>query len=310
MQFDTPWAETLPPGLSRLHGLARALTELPVRPGQQVRVWASVPTTNLAVATATLGALSVAALCDGCRHDDLADGAPVSAYVNGRFEDTTVHLDVGTVRYSGVKLAADRAVLRRLPDRFPERRPARLDAALREHVACAHGCDPTLAGWRLAEVSGHPVVIVGEPRAAVADMDALAGHTGAATLPAWAASACIDDWYRRPVLMTGPMPDLRERAWLRDVRPRLILITTAAAAASNVPWPDVPVLSLLSRRSPSAVPAADRVHEQFDGPPAAGLSARLASALRPGNGLEIHSAVVSTALATSVAAEVDDEVIW
>jgi len=302
-------AATLPSGLSHLYALAAALAAAPVVAGEQLRTWVTVPTRQLAISAATLGAISAPCRCDQCQHAALEVGVRVCVYLGPKHVDTVLVEAGATLRYGGVSIPAARATAYRLPKDFPQDRPAtRLDEPMRVALAAAYGCPRDLAGHELLAASAHPVLLVGEPATARADLSALAARTAQPHVDAWTANGDIDQWYRRPVLTTGSTPTAERHPWLADVRPRLVITTRAADATAPTPWPHVPVLSLLSRRSPSVVTAAD-LAALTPGRPATGLPDALIRALRPGNGLEII-ATLTPAAAAPAADDANPEDLW
>ncbi|TFH74080.1 hypothetical protein [Cellulomonas sp. HD19AZ1] len=266
-----------------------------------------MPTSRLAVAATTLGALSATPGCDGCFHADVQVGHRAVAYVDRRFEDTTVTQITDThIRIKSL-IPRSTAPAPRLPDGFPDRNAVRLTDEDRDELARAYVRDPLLVGHEHVRASIHPVIVVGLPervRDDLASWRQLPGSDRHAVRRAM--TATVDDWYRAPVLPIGVMPSLARRPWLVQVRPRLVITTTTAAALAATPWPEVPVLSLLSRRSPSTVVAAELI-QQMHTTPATPTEDHLRAALTPGHGLEIHAAHLPTDQPMPVTGDDTDE---
>ena len=283
----------LPRALEHLMGLARALAS-PTGAQDGLRAWVTVPTSRLAIGASVLGALSATTCCDACFHADLHAGDHVAVYVDSKFQDTQlseITMD-DKFRYAGIRIPRRIATVYRLPDDFPaDRHAALLSADDKLSLADAYQCVPDLAGHRHLRASGHPVLVVGHPERTGDDLRAWAPLAGERDQVRRADAADIYHWYRAPVLTTGGSPTLIRRPWLTQVRPRLVITTTTSAALAPTPWPDVPVLSLLSRRSPSSVAAADLAHQMRTTPVT--VDGRLGIALRPGHGLEIFAAHVA-----------------
>lgn len=286
---DAARTVALPHALEQLSGLARALAS-PTGLPTGLRAWVTVPTSRLAVAATTLGALTGSPKCVGCFHADLQVGHRAVAYVDRKFEDATVTQITEThIRIKSL-IPRSTATAPRLPDVFPDRHAVRLTEQDRTQLARAYGCDPSLAGHEHVRASIHPVIVVGLPERTREDLESWLQIPGTDQHAVHrATTATVDDWYRAPVLPTGVMPSLARRSWLTQVRPRLVITTTTAAALAATPWPDVPVLSLLSRRSPSTVVAAELI-QQMHATPVAPVADHLRAALTPGHGLEIHAA--------------------
>jgi hypothetical protein len=282
----------LPRALEHLMGLARALAS-PTGAQDGLRTWVTVPTSRLAIGASILGALSATTRCDGCFHADLHAGDRVAVYVDSKFQDTELSeiTREGQFRYAGVRIPCQRASVYRLPVEFPaDRHAGLLSAEDKLLLADAYQCVPDLAGHRHLHASGHPVLVVGHPERTRDDLRAWTPLAAQRSQVRRAAATDIDDWYRSAVLTTGTSPTLTRRPWLTQVRPRLVITTTTSAALAPTPWPDVPVLALLSRRSPSSVHAADLAHQMRTTPVT--VDGRLGLALRPGHGLEIFAAYV------------------
>lgn len=280
----------LPHGLEHLRGLARRLVAHSTVPDEHLRVWVTTPTSALAAGAAVLGALDAAVTCDGCSHADVHEGDRVAVYAKRKFLDTIlVGVTADRYTYEGSSILRSTATVYRLPAAFPDnRRATELSDQTRADLAGAYRCTQDLAGHRHMRASAHPVVVIGGPESAQMDITAWGTLTGDRTVTGRARCGDVDDWYRNPVLTAGSMPTRGHNPWLAEVRPRLVITTTTTAALAPTPWPDVPVLALLSRRSPSAVGAADLAHQVHSEP--AVMDGRLGLALLPGHGLEIVAA--------------------
>lgn len=298
----------LPHALDHLTGLARALAT-PAGLPDGLRTWVTIPTSRLGISASIIGALAAEPGCAGCFHADVRVGDHVVAYVDRRFEDTRLLEITDTFFRHRTRIPRATAPAPRLPDNFPERPFSRLADDERTRLAAAYGCQEPMAGHQHIRASLHPVVVVGLPDRTQCDLtvwDQIPGIDRRAVLRATAGD--VDDWYRAPLLTVGSMPSLVRRPWLAQVRPRLVITTTNAAALAATPWPDVPVLSLLSRRSPSTVPTAELIQQMPTTP--AVIAGRLGLALRPGHGLEIHAAYLAATQAMPVTDDDSDEEDW
>lgn len=310
MSTGVAQATTLPRALEHLTGLARRLAA-PTGLPDGLRTWVTAPTSRLAIAASVLGALEAQVTCNGCFHNDIHVGNRVAAYYDRRFDDRTLVAVSDTDVHYGTQIPRSTAPAPRLPDDLGKRNARRLTDDRRDHLADAYQCDPSLAGHRHVRASIHPVVVVGLPERTEHDLRAWWHLPGADQRAVQRAKAGdVDDWYRETVIAAGPMPSLARRPWLTQVKPRLVITTTTAAALAATPWPDVPVLSLLSRRSPSTVAAAELIQQMRTTPAVA--SARLATALMPGHGLEIHAAHLPVDQPMPVAGDDtdDEELEW
>jgi hypothetical protein len=279
----------LPAGLAQLRQLAGALMSVAVPDG--LRVIVTCPTTRFAAAAAALGALDADPGCDGCLHEQLADGERVSAYLDGRFADKVL-LRAGQeeLDFGGHRLASNRDSVHRLPFGFPERHDQRLDPELRQQLMLDLGCPPAAVGFRHSARCTHPVLIVGEPTAVRDDAAVLAALHPDAHLPARLnIGTRLDAWYRHPVLAVGGLPRADADGWLDEMRPRLVVFagSTGWLVSWRGRWPDVPQLVLLSRRSPAAAEAAAAIAVAGWAVPEAGILNLPGGVLEPGAGLEI-----------------------
>lgn len=241
-QSEETTGAVLPSGLAHLRDLATALASAAAPPpGQQLRVWVTVPTSQLAAAAAALGATTALMDCTRCQHANLATGARVAVYADRKFRDAVLTECGPMLAYAGVRIPADRATVYRLPEAFPaDRRSSHLDDAARARLASAYACRPDEAGHRHLAASAHPVVVVGDPTSYCADADTLAEATGCPQFAAHSQCGGIDQWFRHPVLTTGVRPtSLGPQSWLANVRPRLVgslAVPSVVVSGARKPW--------------------------------------------------------------------------
>lgn len=270
--------------------LAEQLTITGLGAGPNLRVVVTVPTLRLAGVWAALGSTLSPAQCHDCEHAKLERGAQVAHWASGWLKDS--RLDAASddeLRFDGIRLRGNRDSVHRLPADFPERRDTRLPDDVRPELAQALGCAESVVGQRLSAACAHPVVVAGEPGTFRADVDLLsAASTSLHARGRLLAGARLQDWFRYPVLLMGAIPDRDDVPWAAALRPRLVVITGSAGwvASSRRNWPDVPVLVLLSRRSPAAADAAASLKERGWAPPAV-VPAALDPLLRPTKGMEV-----------------------
>lgn len=285
----------LPAGLRRLQELGYSLACLQLSRERNLRVVITVPTLRMAGVVAALGAVLADVACRDCGHRNLAVGKQVAGFVSGKgFVDGTLDgIDVDGLRFAGITLTGNRDSVHRLPAGFPERGDTPLSGGLRAERAAALGCSPELIGHRQSARCAHPVVVVGEPSVFREDVDCLA--TTASNLHI---SARLDtghglhDWFRHPALLMGTIPGPDEAPWAADLRPRLVIFTGSAGwnGSWRSHWPDVPVLALLSRRSPRACETAATI-AAAGWPRAAALPPHIRWLAAPGDGLEVLSVI-------------------
>lgn len=282
-------AEVLPAGLRHLHCLAQALTCLETASARNLRVIITVPTPQLAGVVVTLGATLVNRLCRDCPHTRLEVGARVTGWLSGEFIDASLdRMSDEELMFAGVHFRGDRGSVHRLPEGFPERSRWRLPDELRREVAEALKCNPEIAGQRLSASAAHPVVVVGEWSTFLKDVDLLAKASPVLHVRGRMHSGRLEEWFRHPVLTERTIPQPERIPWARELQPRLILFTGSAAWArsSRSVWPNVPIILLLSRRSPAASRVASVI--SVSGWPAPrNLPPTLVSLLKPTAGLEI-----------------------
>jgi len=303
-----PAVRPLPAGLRRLRALATALTAAQPDLERDLRVVVTVPTLRLAGVVAALGSVLTPVDCTGCTHTDLTPGARVAYVESGRFTDATLTaVSDREISFGGFRLVKHFDAVHRLPDGFPDSRvAARMPDDTRAAVAAALGCSPDVAAHRHSARCTHPVVVAGEPGAFADDLAALDTAGLALHLRGRLdAGRRLDDWFRHPVLAMSTIPDLTDVPWAAALRPRLVILTGSAgwAASCRRIWPQVPVLALLSRRSPAAVETAGLIATSGWPAPEA-FPASLAPLLQPAAGLEILTRLEPTAV------DEDGEVLW
>lgn len=279
-----------PAGLLHLRRLAEQLTIAGPGVGRNLRVVVTVPTLRLAGVAATLGSALAPVECRGCEHAKLERGVRVAGWVSGWFTDSRlVAVSDDELMFAGIRLRGNSDSVHRLPTDFPQRRDTRLPDDVRQEIAQAHGCSEGVVGQRLSAAAAHPVVVAGEPSTFRADVDLLsAASTSLHLRGRLFAGAHLHDWFRYPVLLMGAIPDRDDVPWVAALRPRLVVITGSAGwvTSSRRNWPDVPVLVLLSRRSPAAVDVAALLKASGWVAPAV-VPPALGPLLRPTVGLEV-----------------------
>lgn len=279
-----------PAGLLHLRRLAEQLTIAGPSVGQNLRVVVTVPTLRLAGVAAALGSALAPVECRDCEHAKLERGVRVAGWVSGRLTDSPlVAVSDDEVMFGGIRLRGNRDSVHRLPAEFPERRDTLLADDDRHKVAEALGCPEAVVGQRLSAASAHPVVIAGEPSTFRADVNLLSEASTSLHLRGRLfAGAHLRDWFRYPVLLMGAIPDRGDMPWVATLRPRLVIITGTAGwlPSSRRNWPDVPMIVLLSRRSPAAANAAALLRASGWPAPAA-LPATLRPLLQPTAGLAV-----------------------
>lgn len=301
-----PEAAGLPAGLLHLRRLAHELTRLRAGAPRNLRVVVTVPTLRIAGVAAALGSALAESPCHECAHTQLEPGAPVTGWASGKFIDSVLtEITDDMLRFGGIGLRGNRDSVHRLPDGFPERREWRLPDDVRADVAAALGCSEGVAGQRLSASAAHPVIVAGEPGAFRTDVDELAAASvGLQLRGRLHAGSHLHDWFRHPVLLMGAVPDPGQAPWAKELRPRLLVITGSAGwvGSSRRNWPDVPVLVLLSRRSPAACDAAALLCASGWSPPDT-VPHGLVPLLRPAPGVEVLCRVEPDGAA-------DDEDLW
>lgn len=289
-----------------LRWLANELARLDHVVTQNLRVVVTVPSSRLAGVVAALGAAVAAVPCRDCFHTRLEPGARITGWVSGKFVDACLtEMTDDLLRFGGIGLRGNRDTVHRLPDGFPARQEWRLPDELRTEVAAALGCAEGVAGQHLSASAAHPVVVAGMPSAFREDVDTLAAASVGLHLHGRVhAGGHLHDWFRHPVLLMSSIPEPEEVPWATDLRPRLVVVTGAAGwvSSSRRNWPDVPVLVLLSRRSPAACEVASLIGASGWAAPES-LPATLTQLLHPASGLEVLSRIEPHVPA-------DDEDLW
>jgi hypothetical protein len=289
-QTVEPMAGSYPAGLLYLRRLAEQLTGTGPGAGRNLRVVVTVPTLRLAGVVAVLGSALAPVECRDCEHAKLERGVRVAGWVSGRLTDLRlVAVSDDELNFGGFRLRGNRDSVHRLPAGFPKRGDTRLPDDDRQEVAQALACAKDVVGQRLSAAAAHPVVVAGEPGTFRTDVDLLSeASTSLHPRGRLFAGAHLHDWFRYPVLLMGAIPDRDDVPWVAELRPRLVVIPGSAGwvASSRRNWPDVPVLVLLSRRSPAAVGAAALLKASGWAAPAR-VPAALGPLLRPTAGLEV-----------------------
>jgi hypothetical protein len=284
----------IPTGLIRLREVSQCLTESACNVERNLRILVTVPTLRLAGAVAALGSVLAEDACRGCAHQYLEAGARISAWASGRFVDATLsYIDDQEACFGGLRLRGKRDSMHRLPSGFPERADARFPDEIRADVAAGLACTLGIAGQRHSARCPHPVIVAGEPKAFRDDVEALAAcdtrlHIRGRLDPGHG----LTDWFRHPVLRVHAIPELSEAPWAAELRPRLLIVRGSVGwmASSRRLWPGVPILALISRRSPAGCEVAATIRA-FGWPRAIALPPALSDLLRPGHGLEVSAYV-------------------
>jgi len=228
--------------------------------------------------------------CSDCEHTWLECGVQVACCRSGLLTDQRLDdLRDGELRFGGLRLRNNRDSVHRLPAGFPERRDTRLSDVARREIAAAYGCPEESSGHRLSAASAHPVVVAGEPSAFLADVDLMfPACTSPGVRGRLLAGKHLRDWFRYPVLVMNAIPRFDDEPWVSALRPRLVVIAGSAAwvASSRSNWPEVPILALLSRRSPAAAEVASLLTTSGWAAPSQ-LPSPLRQLLRPQAGLEM-----------------------
>lgn len=234
-----------------------------------------------------------------CDHQNLTVGNRVAGFVSGKFVDGTLSgIDVDGLRFAGIKLTENCDSVHNLPAAFPERGDTSLSAELRAELAAMLGCSPGVVGHRQSARCAHPVVVAGEASAFREDVDCLADAASSLRIGVRLDTGHgLRDWFRHPVLVMSTIPGPDEALWAAALCPRLVILTGSAGwiGSWRGHWPDVPVLALLSRRSPGACETAATI-AAAGWPRATALPPHVRRLLAPGVGLEVLSVVEPASL--------------
>jgi hypothetical protein len=266
----------------------------------------TVPTLRMAGVAAAFGAALADVACRDCDHQNLIVGKRVAGFVSGKFVDGTLSdIDVGGLRFAGITLTENRDSVHNLPAAFPERGDTSLSDELRAELASTLECSPGLVGHRQSARCAHPVVVAGEPSAFREDVTCLANSASNLRIGARLDTGHgLHDWFRHPTLVMGTIPGPDEALWAAALRPRLVILTGSAGWSGSWRgrWPEVPVLALLSRRSPGACETAATI-AAAGWPRAAALPPHVRRLLAPGDGLEVLDVVEPASVSS-------DEELW
>ena len=263
MGNDDP-GRALPAGLAKLQRISTALAGVShTGPGRGLRAVVSVPHLRLATAVAALGARVGRQSCQGCPHLRRLPGSRVACYLDGAYTDATlIAADHAQLRVGGMTLTRNLDSVHALPEGFPDRTRSIPSPGLRDAAAQLWNVSAAVAPFRQSAASAHPVVVAGQTAAFAADVELLAVasdrvHAGARL----DFGRAVYDWFRHPVLVVSHLPGPAEAPWAAALDPALVVVAGAASwrRSWRWTWPDVPVLTLLPRRSATVAEVAETV---------------------------------------------------
>lgn len=210
------------------------------------------PSAAYFAATTSLTALELPA---STAEEIAVSGSRVATIVGNEFRDVTFHDN--PFRLDGSKFADGKTPpIWTLPANFPDRRNQSISAESCQLLTELDGSmDALKPNWELLRASRNPVLVICTRPKVIAEKlkNQLVDFTIWSTIQKVAAAEpgqLIAEWFRSPVVLATPS-GLKGKAWLRDLKPRVVISVGMTAWRSRFRWiwPETPHVLLLEPTS-------------------------------------------------------------
>ena len=200
-------------------------------------------------------ALAALEIRSECTPDVATNGGKVATIVGNEFRDVTYHDN--PFRLDGSRFAPEKAPPTwSLPTDFPERRPHSISAESSQLLIELDGTTAALKlNWELLNASAQPVLVICRSPKLIAEKlkEQLVDFAIWSPIQRVAAAEpgqLVSEWFRSPILLVSTS-GLKQKKWVRDLRPRAVIHAGMSAWESRYRWlwPETPHVLLLEPTS-------------------------------------------------------------